>query len=117
MDDDLLFNLVPIENLQRDDESKKFIAKESYFRLQHVNTKKWISFQEDTIGAGYEDKKTKERTSSVTPTLSSYVREVDTFKIIKADFEEIWETSFLLSAFPILIDLVDYMGPLVISEI
>ena len=39
--------------------------------------------------------------------------EINTFKVRKANFDEIWETSFLLSAFPILIDIQRYLEPLV----
>ena len=114
LDDDLLFNFVPIENLLRDDENKRYIAKDAYFRLLHVNTKTWISFQEDSLEKPLEVDKDMKLGGSRRTTLSSTAREMDIFKARKADFEEIWETNFLLSAFPILIDLIEFMGPLVI---
>jgi len=96
--------------LLKDDENKKFVAKDAYFRLQHVNSKLWLSFQQEDMG---KNTKKKEITAQF-PALTPKPREIDTFKVVKTDFEEIWETNFLLSAFPILIDLIEFMGPLVI---
>ena len=115
LDDDLLFNFVPIENLLRDDENKRYIAKDAYFRLLHVNTKTWISFQEDSLEKPLEVDKDMKLGGSRRTTLSSTAREMDIFKARKADFEEIWETSFLMSATPILLELADHLTPVVFS--
>ena len=112
IDDDLLFYLMPIENLLHDEQSKKFIAKDAYFRMQHVNTKQWISFREEELG-----NQDKEGQKFQSPVLCSTAREIDTFRVVKANFEETWEISFLLSAFPIFLELRDYLTPLVRQEL
>ena len=91
-----------------DEQSKKFIAKDAYFRMQHVNTKQWISFREEELS-----NQDKEGHKFQAPVLCSTVREIDTFRVVKANFEETWEISFLLSAFPIFLELRDYLTPLV----
>ena len=44
-DDDSLFYLVPLENLLKDDASRKYISKDAYFRLQTKTYKKFLSLQ------------------------------------------------------------------------
>ena len=39
------------------------------------------------------------------------MNELDTYKFKKASFEEIWETSFLVSILPILTELIDFLKP------
>jgi len=113
MDSDLLFYLVPIKNLIKDERERRFVAKDAYFRLQHVNTKQWISLREDLITNNNNNlQMKKEDKRSKIPTLSEKPREIDTFKVVKADFEEIWEMSFLLSSIPCFIELIEYMKPL-----
>lgn len=48
IDGDLLFKFTPMKNLLREDQ-KKLIAKDSYFRIQHVSTKKWLSFHDKAL--------------------------------------------------------------------
>ena len=47
IDNNCLFYMVPIRNLLKDDQ-QQFIAKDSYFRLQHVATKLWIGLRNDS---------------------------------------------------------------------
>ena len=44
-DDDSLFYLVPLENLLKDDASRKYISKDAYFRLQTKRSKKFLCLQ------------------------------------------------------------------------
>ena len=104
---------MPIENLLKDEQSKKFIAKDSYFKLQHLNTKQWLSFKGGELDAQHDRFGKVDETTSA-PVLSSIPKEMDTFKMVKANFGEIWEISFLLSAFPIFLEIMDYLSPLVI---
>ena len=103
---------MPIENLLKDEQSKKYITKDAYFKLQHVNTKQWLSFNGGDMEAN-KDRLGKVEEPIKTPVLSSIPKVMDTFKMVKANFGEIWEISFLLSAFPIFLEIMDYLTPLV----
>lgn len=108
IDEDLLFTFVPVDCEYENEDNKIFISKDSYFNIFHNKRKKWMSFRGDVL----DRKETDNTTKSMLPQLCDMRREVDVFKANKADFEEIWETSFLLSSFPILIGLVEHLNPL-----
>ena len=49
MDADILFHLVPLSNLLLTDDEKRYVAKDAYYRLYHVETETWISYKEELV--------------------------------------------------------------------
>lgn len=79
-----MFYFVPIKK------SSKYITKDSYFHLKHLLTQCYLDQQGDALGC-------------VSESLNQYV-----FKFRKADFEDMWETRFLLFCVPLLTEAISF---------
>jgi hypothetical protein len=96
-----LFQFCRLENMKvSDDELAKFVTKDSFFHLKNCATGKSITFP-DEKAATEEKKDTQEGNEEKyirAPVVSDVSYEMDTFLMRRAEYEEIWEISFILSS-------------------
>lgn len=74
--------------------NQKFIMKDSFFYLKHYST---------GLMLGIDEKQNK-------PQLKNEQSYQTTFKMRKVDFEDIWETRFLLFSLPLLMEAISFVG-------
>lgn len=99
-DQDCLFELNYIESTlpKGEPRAQQYVLKDSFAMFQHCESKSILHL---TIG------KQGSSSSFWKPTLSKRWTEEDAFRVIKANFNEVWETNFLISCFPKLRDFLD----------
>ncbi|EGR31182.1 MIR domain protein [Ichthyophthirius multifiliis] len=101
LDSQTLFKFVPIENLQNKYMSKSNIHKDAYFRLQYQDQENilWLGFQEEFNDQNLEQEQNNK------PIFEKKLRDMNIFRFRKSEYQDIWETHFLLSAIPLFIQL------------
>lgn len=103
--DNSLFVFVPIENLMEKYQSKIKIHKDAFFRIQHFQSKQWVTF---TQPKGMQDSQCVMGvlSSKPIPTLCKALRDENTFHFRKACYQDIWETNYLMAVVPILLKII-----------
>ncbi|KAL4447069.1 hypothetical protein ABPG74_013921 [Tetrahymena malaccensis] len=85
------FSFIPITQ-QKNNEQSKMVMKESFYRLQNVQTKLYIGFKDEPFEEGEIEQFQQRRT----PFLEQDESKISIFKMRIVNFEEMWETNFIL---------------------
>lgn len=96
-----LFCFVKIENLISKFKNKINVNLDAYFRLQHIETKQFLGIDEEEI----KMQCIYQNSSYIKIKIYPFLKDINTFKIKKANFYDIWETNFLNSSITPIIDL------------
>lgn len=103
-----LFKFIPISSTfsKVSPKHKKYVARESFALIQHANSSKILHgvFEKDQYLKKSEIEGDTTSIQAIKPALISFTtaNEEASIKLIKANYNEVWETNFLISSFPIL---------------
>ncbi|EGR33561.1 MIR domain protein [Ichthyophthirius multifiliis] len=86
-----VFKFLPLKQTEN---NKKFITKDSFFQIQHFQSEQTISYKEikDCIQTRLEKNNNNYK--------------INIFKIKKTNFEDTWETNFLLFTMPVILNTI-----------
>jgi len=101
------FVFIPIaSNIPKNATNRRYVPRDTFALIMHKKTKLIIhaSFEKDPLVKNLNGEEGSRLLGETKPTLEKYgvVSEQAAFKVVKANYNEVWETNFLISCFPVL---------------